>query len=105
MSGHVQLYCVGHGPLFCCGKCDWLTNSDEYNYDLKEATRVLMNQCPIDWTLLHIETHQDDTTDWDALDRHAKLYCKMDHNAQAFRRQLEDSPLSWQHPWLVEAEP
>jgi hypothetical protein len=69
-----------------------LTHSDEYNYDLKQATCILMNQCPIDWTLLHIEAHQDDSTDWDNLDHHAKLNCEMDHNAQAFHHQLECPP-------------
>jgi hypothetical protein len=63
-----------------------------------------MNQCHIDWTLLHIEAHQDDTTDWDALDHHAQLNCEMNRNAQAFCRQVECSPLSWQRPWLVDAE-
>jgi hypothetical protein len=104
-SGHVQLCCDGRGPLLRCGQRDWLTHSDEQNYDLKEATRILMNQCPLDWTLLHIEAHQDDSTNWDDLDRHARLNCEMDRNAQAFRRQLERSPSSWQRPWLVEAEP
>jgi hypothetical protein len=37
-SGHIQLCCDGRGPLIRCGKRDWLTHSDEYNYDLKEAT-------------------------------------------------------------------
>jgi hypothetical protein len=78
---------------------------DKYNYNLKEATRILMNQCPINGTLLHTEAHQDNTTNWDALDCHSQLNCEMDHNAQAFNHQLERSPSSWQRPWLVEAEP
>jgi hypothetical protein len=104
-SGHIQLCCDGKGPLVQCGKLDWLTHSDEYNYDLKDATRILITQCPLQWTLLHIKAQQDDTTDWEDLDRHAQLNCEMDRNAQEFRHQLEHSLLSWQHPWTVDAKP
>ena len=108
-SGKVTIGCDGQKALERCVYLRRTLAPDAKHFDLINATRRILESCPIEWQPQWVEGHQDDTPFIGPFDRLTTLNIEMDLAAKARWRQAftgpspltpVDSPIACE-PWVL----
>jgi hypothetical protein len=81
-QGGIEIGCDGLGALNAIQSNHFITKSTWKHFDIIKSIRQSIQQSNLNWTLRHVEGHQDDDTEYDKLNRWAQLNVLVDKMAK-----------------------